>query len=64
MDNNIDLSVAINLIDRKIASLNLKILENKTPELQNELEKYLKIKKEIYEGNMLLVRKIINGEEM
>lgn len=62
MDNSVDLSIAIDLLNRKIAGLNLKILEKNMPELQNQLDKYLKIKQEIYEGNISLIKKVINDE--
>ena len=64
MENSVDLSVVISIIERKIASLNLDISKNRTPELEQELEKYLNIKKEIYEGNTSIIKKIIDGEEM
>lgn len=62
MDDSVDLSVALNILNSKIADINIKILANSTQELQEELEKYLNIKKEIYNGNTLLVSKVINGE--
>jgi hypothetical protein len=64
MDRNVDLSVAINIIDRKIAELNLKILKNNSQDLKDELDRFLNIRKQINEGNTLLVEKIINNEEV
>lgn len=61
MDSNTELSVAINYLDRKIANLNIKILDKSTPELEKELQKYLNMKKEIYKGNTLLIKEIINN---
>lgn len=60
--NNVDLSIAIDCLNRKIAKLNMKIIEDKTKELENELNKYLKIKKDIYNGNNDLIQKVINDE--
>ncbi len=62
MDENGNYSVALNIVDMKIANLNMKILEKSTPELEKELDKYLKIKKEIYKGNTLIMKQIINGK--
>ena len=39
MDENGNYSVALNIVDMKIANLNMKILEKSTPELEKELEK-------------------------
>lgn len=61
MDDNVELSVALNILNKKIANLNMMIIENSTPELENELKKYLDIKKEIYKGNTLLVKKVIDS---
>jgi len=60
MDDSVNLSVAIHIVDRKIANLNLKLLKTPTIELKDELEKYLNIKKEIYKGNKTLIDKVIN----
>ena len=62
MSTNVDLSIAINILNKKIAEINMKILENNIEENQEELDKYLNIKKEIYQGNMLWIKKVINGE--
>ena len=63
MDENGNYSVALNIVDMKIANLNMKILEKSTPELEKELDKYLKIKREIYKGNTLIMKQIIDGKE-
>ena len=62
MDYNSSLSIALNLIDRKIAKLNLKLLQNSSSENKQELHKYLKIKKEIYMNNIFVIEQIINNE--
>ena len=62
MDTNVDLSIAIDILNKKIAEFNMKILENNIKENQEELDKYLNIKKEIYQGNMLWIKKVISGE--
>ena len=62
MSTNVDLSIAIDILNKKIAEINMKILENNIEENQEELDKYLNIKKEIYQGNMLWIKKVISGE--
>lgn len=62
MNTNIDFSIAMNTINMKIAEFNMKILENDCKEYQEKLNKYLNIRKQLSEGNMLLVKKIIDGE--
>ena len=62
MDSNSDLAVAIDAANRKIAELNVKIIKNNTDELQVELDKWLEIKRKIYDGNIELVKKVINNE--
>ena len=62
MDINEDFAVAIDAANRKIAELNVKLIKNKTEELQTELNKWLTIKEEIYKGNVKLIKKIINNE--
>ena len=62
MENSIDFSIAIDILNRKIAELNIEILNDNSKENQDKLNNYLNTKKEIYEGNMLLIKKIIDGE--
>lgn len=62
MDNNVDFAVAVDVLNRKIAELNIKISLNSTEELDKELNELLDIKTKIYDGDELLVKKIINGE--
>lgn len=62
MDYNASLSIALNLIDRKIANLNMNLLANYSSETKQELYKYLNIKKEIYKNNILVIEQIINNE--
>jgi len=64
MKNSVDLPVAVNILDRKIAKLTIKFADEKDPVVEKELKKYLDIKKEIYEGNILLIEKIINNEDV
>ena len=62
MENSIDFSIAVDILNRKIAELNIEILSDNSKENQDKLNNYLNTKKEIYEGNMLLVKKVIDGE--
>ena len=62
MNDNVDFAVAIDVVNRKIAELNIKISLNNNEELNEELDKYLKVKQEIFDGNSSLVKKIIDGE--
>lgn len=62
MESSIDFSIAVDILNRKIAELNIEILSDNSKENQDKLNNYLNIKKEIYEGNMLLIKKIIDGE--
>lgn len=62
MESSIDFSIAIDILNRKIAELNIEILSDNSKENQDKLNNYLNTKKEIYEGNMLLVKKVIDGE--
>ena len=62
-DDSVNLSVAIDVINRKIAEINIKIInENDSEKNKKELEKYLKMREELFCGNVLLVDKIINSE--
>jgi hypothetical protein len=63
MDINTEFSIALNIIDRKIAHLNIELTRNYSEKIREELDKYLKLKKEIDEGNKEIIRKIINEEE-
>lgn len=63
MGNNENLSIALNILERKIANLNMKILEKNTSELQKELDKYLKLKTELYKGNTSIIQQIVNKED-
>lgn len=59
--DDINLSVAINFLDRKIAKLNMKIVDNpEDMELKENLNKYLNMRKEISKGNAELIKKIID----
>ena len=63
MVDSTDLSTAIDILDRKIAKLNIDIIKNKTEELESELNKYLKIKHELMNGKIEHIEKLIKGEE-
>ena len=63
MVDSTDLSSAIDILDKKIAKLNMEIIKNKTEELESELNKYLKIKQELMHGNIEHIEKVIKGEE-
>ena len=63
MDDNIELSVAIDLLNRKIARLNIKMANTSDSKTKDELEKYLKIKKEIFKGNTEIIKQIIKNKE-
>ena len=59
--DDIDLSVALNILDRKIAKLNMEIVKNpENIELKNNLDYFLNMRKEISKGNAELIKKIIN----
>ncbi|MBR2289100.1 MAG: hypothetical protein IJ867_00340 [Clostridia bacterium] len=62
MDSNIDISVALESVNRKISEINLMILEKDTEELQEELAKFLRLRQEIYDGNEEVIRKILDNE--
>lgn len=59
--NDVNLSVATNILNQKITKLNIEIVENPSDsKLQAELEELLNVKKEIEKGNILLIQKVIN----
>lgn len=60
MGDSIELSVAINILDRKIAKLTLEMTESPSEETKRKLESYLNIKEEIYKGNTSLLKDLIN----
>ena len=60
MDEAMELTLAINILERRIAELNIQISKDYNSELEEELKKYIKYREEIYEGSRSLVRKIIN----
>ena len=62
MNNQIDLAVAIDAANRKIAELNIKIVENDNEDLQVELNKWLTIKEEIYNGNAEIIKRVVDSE--
>ncbi|MBR1540328.1 MAG: hypothetical protein IJ629_04065 [Clostridia bacterium] len=62
MDSSVDLSVAIDVANRKIAELNMKIVEENNEDLEAELNKWLTIKEEIYKGNAEIIKRVINNE--
>ena len=61
MESDIELSVALEIINRKIATLNIKMVNSPNREVQEELDKYLEMKKEINNGNLSLIKEIIGN---
>ena len=58
-----DLSIAVDFLNRIISEINIKIVNGDNSEnIKNDLEKYLKIKEDILNGNTLLIQKVINGD--
>ena len=56
MNNDIDLSVAMDAADRKIVELNIKLSKGETEELLEELNKWMTIRDEILKGNIELIK--------
>ena len=63
MEEAMELTVAINILERKIAELNIQLSKDYNSDLEKELKKYLKYREEIYEGNRSLIKKIVNDFE-
>ena len=62
-NDSIDLSIALDILNRAISELNIKIVNGDNLEAtKNELEKYLQLKEDILKGNTLLIEKVVNGE--
>ena len=61
MNYNANFSVALNILERKIANLNIELIENPSKETKIELEKYLNLKKDLYTGNVSLIEEIVNN---
>lgn len=61
MNNEVDLAVALDLVERKIAKLSIKMAKEPDEETQNQLNEYLKLKKEIFNGNTLVIKQIIDN---
>lgn len=57
------LTIAINILERKIATLNIQLAKDYNSDLENELKELLKYREEIYKGNKSLIDKIINDFE-
>ena len=57
------LTIAINILERKIATLNIQLAKDYNSDLEKELKELLKYREEIYKGNKTLVDKIINDFE-
>ena len=64
MEEAMELTVAINILERRIAELNIQLSKDYNSDLEKELKKYLEYKEEIYEGNRSLIKKIINDFEI
>ena len=52
MEENIKLSVVMELLNKEIAKTNANIVTNTTTELENKFSYLLNLKKEIYLGNL------------
>ena len=52
MEEDIKLSVVMELLNKEIAKVNANIVTNTTTELKNKLSYLLNLKKEIYLGNL------------
>ncbi len=63
MEEAMELTVAINILERKIAELNIQLAKDYNSELEDELKKYMRYREEIYEGNRSLIKKLINDFE-
>lgn len=63
MDDSMVLTIAINILERKIATLNIQLAKDYNSDLENELKELLKYREEIYKGNKSLIDKIINDFE-
>lgn len=61
MNYNANFSIALNILERKIANLNIELIENPSKETKNQLEKYLNLKKDLYTGNVSLIEEIVNN---
>lgn len=61
MENDIELSVALEIIDRKIATLNIKMIKTPSEETKKELDKLLEMKQKIDNGDISLIRDIIDN---
>ena len=62
--DDVNLSVALNILDRKIANLNIQVVDNPDDiELKEKLTNLLNIKKEISKGNVELIKKVINSDK-
>lgn len=61
MNYNANFSIALNILERKIANLNMELIENPSKETKIELEKYLNLKKDLYTGNVSLIEEIVNN---
>ena len=62
MNDDIDLSIAMDATDRKIVELNIKLSKNNTEELQEELNKWLTIKEEVLKGNVEIIKRVVNRD--
>lgn len=63
MEEPLKLTIAINILERKIAELNIQLSKDYNEELENELKKLLDMREEIYKGNKSLIKKVISDFE-
>lgn len=62
-NDSVDLSIALDTLNRLISEMNIKITNGDNSEnTKKELEKYLQLKEEILKGNTILIKKIVDGE--
>lgn len=61
MEKDIELSVALEIINRKIATLNIKMIKNPSEETKKELDELLEMKEKIDNGDISLIKDIIGN---
>ena len=63
MDEAMEITIAINILEKKISGLNIQLAKEYNSDLEKELKKLLNYKEEIYKGNRLLIKEIISDFE-
>ena len=59
MDKNIAFSLIIDILNRKISELNIKLSKNENSEIRNSLDELLADRKALYEGDSETVQSIL-----